>query len=54
MGGKGVKGYHAYYGWGTYYYIAPKIGLMGEYVKQAGKGSQKDEDKLQLGIQLVF
>ena len=36
------------------YYIAPNIGLMGEYVKQDGKGSQKDEDKLQLGIQLVF
>ena len=36
------------------YYIAPNIGLMGEYVKQDGKGSQKDEDKVQLGIQLVF
>ena len=38
----------------TNYYIAPNIGLIGEYVKQEGKGSQKDEDKLQLGIQLVF
>ena len=36
------------------YYIAPNISLIGEYVKQDGKGSQKDEDKLQLGIQLVF
>ena len=36
------------------YYIAPNIGLIGEYVKQDGKGSQKDEDKLQLGIQLAF
>lgn len=36
------------------YYIAPNIGLIGEYVKQDGNGSQKDEDKLQLGIQLVF
>ena len=38
----------------TNYYIAPNIGLIGEYVKQDGKGSQKDEDKVQLGIQLVF
>ena len=54
MGGKGVKDIMPYYGWGTHCYIAPHIGLMGEYVKQDGKGSQKDEDKLQLGIQLVF
>lgn len=36
------------------YYPSPNIGLMGEYVKQDGKESQKDEDKFQLGIQLVF
>ena len=38
------------------YYIAPNIGLVGEYASQKGRESQKDkdEDKLQLGVQLVF
>lgn len=36
------------------YYISPNIGLTGEYAKQEGKESRKDEDKLQLGIQMVF
>lgn len=36
------------------YYIAPNVGLTAEYVKQNGRESEKDEDKLQLGIQMAF
>ena len=38
----------------TNYYIAPNISLTGELFKQNGKESLMDENKLQLGISLVF
>ena len=38
----------------TGYYFSPNIAVMGEYSRQDGKESQKDENKLQIGIQLVF
>src|SRR3972149_7221562 len=36
------------------YFISPNIGLISEYVKQEGTESKKDENRLQLGIQMAF
>ena len=36
------------------YFISPNIGLISEYVKQEGAESKKDENRLQLGIQMAF
>ena len=38
----------------TNYYISPNISLTGELFKQNGKESQRDENKFQLGVLLVF